>query len=54
MACLIKDVVTGQFVGYDTFTADQRLRINEGGDYECIPFYDKETCKRVLGTDKEV
>lgn len=54
MACLIKDVVTGQFVGYEELTEEKRLRINKNGDYECIPFYDKETCKCVLGTDKEV
>ena len=48
MACLIKDKVTGQIVGYQMLTAEEKLRIEKGNDYEVIPFYDKATCRKVV------
>ena len=48
MACLIKDKVTGQIVGYQTLSQEEKLRIERENDYEVIPFYDKATCRRVV------
>ena len=50
MACLIKDVITGQIIGYETLTEEQRLRINEEGSYKATPFYDINTCKAVINS----
>lgn len=49
MACLIKDRITGEFVGYQMLSEAEQLQIEKGGDYEVVPFYDKATCRKVLG-----
>ena len=53
MACLVKDLKINQIVGYDTYTREERLRINSQGDYEVFPFYDEATCKAVIENIKK-
>ncbi len=48
MACLIKDRITGEIVGYETLSKEEQLRIKNGGDYEVIPFYDTKSCRKVV------
>lgn len=48
MACLIKDALTGEILGYKDFTKTQREKINAEGNVTVTPFYDTETCKRVM------
>ena len=47
-ACLIKDIITGQIVGYEMLTPEQIDRINNEGSYKASRFYDEETCKKVI------
>ena len=48
MACLIKDALTGEILGYKNFTKAQREKINAEGNVKVTPFYDTETCKAVM------
>lgn len=48
MACLIKDILTDQIIGYKTLSESEINTINAEGTYKATPFYDDETCKRVI------
>ena len=48
MACLIKDALTGEILGYEELTEEQRLRINAEGNVKATLFYDVKTCKAVI------